>query len=153
MIHRSRGFRVQLRSSGVRAGAGLASGSVSAEGGCRILSKLLFCHYLEYGARIEDYMDEDDLSVLYLEPSSGKERYIRGGEIVEDCHFVPFGYDLSNSKLKQSMLDFGERVVCTLVRAEDTDVPHIILKKCSGCRKVFSVDSFKKAGDDISSCF
>ena len=78
------------------------------------LGKLLLCHCLEYGARVEDYVDEDDLSVPYLEPSSSKEGNTGGGEIVEDCHFVPFGYDLSNSKLKRSLLDFGERGVCTV---------------------------------------
>jgi hypothetical protein len=78
------------------------------------LGKLLLCHCLEYRARVEDYVDEDDLSVPYLEPSSSKEGNTGGGEIVEDCHFVPFGYDLSNSKLKRSLLDFGERGVCTV---------------------------------------
>ena len=78
------------------------------------LGKLLLCHCLEYRARVEDYVNEDDLSFPYVEASSSEEDNTGGGEIVEDCHFVPFGDDLSNSKLKRSLLDFGERGVCTV---------------------------------------
>ena len=108
---------------------------------------------LKYGAWVEDDADEYDLSVFDLKPSSGKEGCTGGGKIVENCHFVTFGYDLSNSKLKRSLLDFVERGVCTVARAEDANVLHIISKKCSGRRKILSVDGFKKTRDDSSGCF
>jgi len=56
----------------------------------------LLCHCREYGARVEDYVDEGDLSVPYLKASSSKEG------------------NRSDSKLKRSLLDFGERGLRTV---------------------------------------